>query len=163
MVIGSFVVAKNFRNINKYKLIFGGFSSIGICMILFALISFIPANIYFSFKSLKIGFVHLEAFNLTLRMIYSYIIAGILGLSSSLVAIPIQTILHSLIQENMRGKVFGLQFTLLSTASTLPVIIAAVAADYIGVLKMFGIIGICLLTFGCYNLLKINNNILETE
>jgi MFS family permease len=155
MVFGSFLVAKIFRNTHKYRLIFGSFFSIGICMLLLSVINFVPESKYYTFRGFDIWFVHLETFNLTLRMIYSYFVSGILGLSSAFVAIPVQTILQSSVQEDMRGKVFGLQFTLLSTASTMPVIIAAVTADFIGVLKMLGIIGICLVIFGSYNLLKL--------
>ena len=69
-------------------------------------------------------------------------------------AIPVQTILHTQVPESMRGKVFGVQFTLLSTSSTLPIIIAAYAADLIGVIKILFLVGVPVALFGVWGILK---------
>lgn len=163
MVLGSFVVGKVFRNIERYKLVYNGFGIMGLGLLLMASMKFFPNDSYLTFTGANLGPIHLEPFNLTFRMIYTYIVGAIIGFSSALIAIPVQTILHTSIQENMRGKVFGLQFTLLSTASTFPVIIAAFGADYLGVLTMLIIIGLPILIFGLYNLLRLKKQVLETE
>ena len=156
MVLGSFLVVKLLRHKSKYLLIFSGFFIIGISLILLGLTSFISKKLGIHVEPRDLGFATLKGFNLTFRMIYTYFCAGIVGIGAALVAIPVQTILQSSIPENMRGKVFGVQFTLLSTASTLPVIIVALGADFIGVMNMLFIMGVPLFVFGVYNLYQLN-------
>lgn len=156
MVFGSLMVGKLWRNVDKYKLIYIGFLIIGINLLLLALIKLIPSDLYFHIKTYKLYGIYLAAFDLTFRMIYSYVVASIIGFGASMVAVPVQTILHTSIAESMRGKVFGIQFTMLSTSSTFPVLIAAFGADKIGVIKMLVIIGIPVILFAVYNFFKIS-------
>lgn len=148
MVIGSLMVGKLFRNVHKYKLIYTGFSLIGINLLLLTLVGLISQHLHVIISGWKFGNIHFDSFSLTFRMIYAYVIAFLIGIGSSLIAIPVQTVLHTSVPQDMRGKVFGVQFTMLSTSSTLPVIIAAIGADSIGVAKMLMIIGLPLAIFG---------------
>jgi len=154
MVLGSFLVGKVLRNINKYKLIFSGFAIIGFNLILLAGIKLISNSMYITVTGWDSFGVHFETFRLTLRMVYTYLISSFIGIGAALVAIPVQTVIQSLVPENVRGKVFGVQFTLLSTSSTLPVLIAALGADMLGPTFMLSIIGLPILIFGAVNLLK---------
>ena len=156
MVLGSLLVVKTLRRKSKYVLIFSGFFIIGISLILLGLTGIISKNLGIHIYYIDLGFTTLKGFNLTFRMLYTYFCASIVGIGAALIAIPVQTILQSSIPENMRGKVFGVQFTLLSTASTLPVIIVALAADLIGVMNILFIMGIPLFLFGVYNLYQLN-------
>jgi MFS family permease len=71
-----------------------------------------------------------------------------LGVGAALVAVPLQSVLHELIPEDKRGKIMGVQFTLLSTCSTLPVVLTGVGVDVLGVAPMLVILGIPLLILG---------------
>ena len=73
----------------------------------------------------------------TVRALFAHILAGIMGIGASLVAVPLQSMVHEMIPESNRGRVMGIQFTLLSTASTLPAVIAGVGADLFGVVPIF--------------------------
>lgn len=153
MVFGAIMVGKFWRNISKYLLTYTGFTLIGINLILLTMIPLIPNQLYIQFPEFKIDFMFLESFRLTIRMVYTYVVATIIGFGSALVAIPVQTILHSLVPEDVRGKVFGVQFTMLSTSSTLPVLIAAFGADVIGITNMLLVIAIPIVLLGIYGLL----------
>jgi len=155
MVIGALIVGKFWRNTSKYLLIYSGFTVIAISLALLSVVGFIPNSLHVSVPGWHLWAIHFEAFKLTFRMLYAYLIAGIIGFGCALVAIPVQTIIHSSVAENMRGKVFGVQFTMLSTSSTLPVLVAALAADLLGVSKILIIIAFPVLMLGVYGLLKV--------
>jgi hypothetical protein len=147
MVTGSFIVGEKCRNINKSLLISSGFTLIGSTLILLTLVGLIPNHLYITIK--KISLI------LSYRVIYSHLLTGIIGFGMAFVAIPLQTILQSTIPEEMRGKVFGVQFNLLSAASTVPVVIVAFGADWFGVSTIIMIIGLPVMMFGIYGLLKL--------
>lgn len=155
MVLGAFFIGKFLRTRSKMISIFTGFSIIGFSLFVLGFTELIPQKLSFHVPCINCHFWVSEPFELTFRMIYTYIVAAIIGFGSALVAIPVQTILQSSIPEKMRGKVFGVQFTLLSTSSTLPVLIVALGADWIGVTFMLFIIGIPLSLFGFYGLYNI--------
>jgi MFS family permease len=69
----------------------------------------------------------------------------ILGIGNSLITVPIQTILQESVPRTMRGRVFGLQNVLISTAYTFPVIIAGWLADTYSVRSVFAGMGVLLL------------------
>lgn len=147
MVIGSVLVVKLWRKRSKMVLIFTGFSIIGIGLLFLAATKWVPQNPIFH---IPVFFDISRPFDLSTRMIYTYLLATVVGFGSGLIAIPVQTILQSSIPEQMRGKVFGVQFTLLSTSSTLPVILVAYAVDWFGVSSVLIFIGLLLLIFGIY-------------
>jgi MFS family permease len=152
MVIGSFIVGKVFRNLSKYRLIYTGFLTIGVSLVLLSTIGVIPNALHIDIPGHDLGSVYLAPIALTYRMIYTYIVSALTGFGAALVSIPVQTIIHSAVPEDMRGKVFGVQFTMLSTASTLPVLIAAFGADLIGVSSMLVLLGIPIALLGIYGL-----------
>lgn len=163
MVLGALIVGKFWRNTSKYLLIYSGFTLISIGLVLLAVVGLIPNNIHIKISGWDYLNIHFESFRLTLRMLYSYLVAGIIGFACALVAIPVQTVLHTSVPEDMRGKVFGVQFTLLSTSSTLPVLVAALAADVIGVTNILIIIALPVFTLGVYGLLKVNRRWLSRK
>ncbi|MFM7468146.1 MAG: MFS transporter [Vampirovibrionales bacterium] len=57
---------------------------------------------------------------LTARMLYVGVCNLWLGFAAALMAIPLQALLQLLIPEDKRGKVMGVQYTMISIASTLP-------------------------------------------
>jgi len=154
MVFGALIVGKFFKNRKKLVTTFTGFTIIGISLICMTAIALIPQNLHIFFSGGKLAGIYFEPFRFTLRMLYCYIFAGLLGFGSAMSAIPIQTILHTHVPENMRGKVFGVQFTLLSTSSTLPIIIAAYMTDLIGIVNILFLAGIPVALFGVWGIFK---------
>ena len=86
--------------------------------------------------------------HLTQRLAASYGCAMVLGLGASMVAVPLQTVLHDRIPEALRGKVLGVQFTVLSTASTLPAVVAGLGTERFGVLPMLHTLALPFLLWG---------------
>jgi MFS family permease len=89
---------------------------------------------------------------LTDRMIWTYVANLMMGLGAAGVAIPLQAFLHDCIPEAIRGKVLGVQFTLLSTSSTLPALIAGLSAHFLGVQMMMSLLALPFLAWGGYGL-----------
>jgi len=153
MVFGAFLVGNTFRKIEKHLLIYSGIFTCGVALFLFSLLPFVPQSSVFHFNARSIMMFYLEPFDLTYPMLYSYLVGGLIGISTAFVAIPTQTILHTEIAPKIRGKVFGILFTLLSTASALPVLIVAWGSELVGVAKMLLIIALPILIFGTYKLI----------
>ena len=123
-------------------------------MIFLTALKLIPQGLYLFIPEWHLSGIYFESFKFTLRMVYCYTFAALLGFGCAMSAIPVQTILHTNVPESMRGKVFGVQFTMLSTSSTLPIIIAAYAADLIGVINILFLVGIPVALFGVWGILK---------
>lgn len=152
MVIGALLVGNQFRKFEKHLLGYIGIFICGLALIFFAALPFVPQVTIFHFKERAVFLLYLDKFDLTYPMLYSYIVATLLGVGTAFVAIPTQTILHTEIDAQVRGKVFGILFTLLSTASALPVLIAAWGAEFLGIAKMLFVIALPVLLFGVYKL-----------
>lgn len=163
MVIGAFLVGNVFRKIEKHLLIYSGIFTCGLALFLFSLLPFIPQISVFHFSAKSVRMLYLEQFDLTYPMLYSYIVGTLIGVSTAFIAIPTQTILHTEINPHIRGKVFGILFTLLSTSSALPVIIVAWGTELIGVAKMLLIIATPILMFGSYKLITYRKRFLKAQ
>lgn len=152
MVIGAFLVGHQFRKAERHLLGYVGIFTCGIALLLFSLLPFIPQVSVFHFHTKSVFVFYLEQFDFTYPMLYSYIVATLIGISTAFIAIPTQTILHTEIAPEVRGKVFGILFTLLSTSSAFPVLIAAWGAEILGVARMIFVISLPILLFGIYKL-----------
>lgn len=154
MVFGAFIIGNYLRKVEKHLLVYIGIFTCGAALLLFSMLPLVPQLSVFHFKTRSVLVFYFEQFDFTYPMLYSYIVASIIGISTAFVAIPTQTILHTEISPKIRGKVFGILFTLLSTASALPVLVAAWGAEIIGIARMILLIGIPVILFGLYKLLK---------
>lgn len=163
MVFGAFLVGQVFRRIEKHLMVYIGIFTCGSALLLFSLLPFIPQSVVFHFNTHSVYLLYFEKFDLTYPMLYSYLVAILMGLSTAFVAIPTQTILHTEIDPQVRGKVFGILFTLLSTASALPVLIASWGAEILGVAKMIFIIGLPVLIFGIYKLITYRRRFIKLK
>jgi MFS family permease len=92
--LGSWLVTHVGHNTKRHQVIGCGFLTIGLGLLGLAFLPPVP--------------------------LYAFICAGVIGLSSSFVAVPLQTQLQHLIPEERRGQIFGAQNTLLNIATTLP-------------------------------------------
>ncbi len=153
MVLGAFVIGNFCKKINKHLLGYIGILICGIALFAFAMLPFIPQKIVLQFQTRYWLIFYLEQFDITYPMLYSYVVAFVIGISTAFIAIPTQTILHKEIDSELRGKVFGILFTLLSTASTLPVLITAWGAEFIGIPKMLLVTAIPIVLFGVFKVI----------
>lgn len=87
-------------------------------------------------------------FLITDRIAWTYGVALCMGISAACIAIPAQSEIHRLVAETVRGKIMGLQFTLLSTSSTLPVIITGLGMQYVGIGWMIALLSVPLAIVG---------------
>lgn len=161
MIFGAFLVGHQFRKIEKHLLVYSGIFLCGLSLFLFSILPFIPQISIFHFNTKSVLIFYLEQFDLTYPMLYSYIVAVLIGISTAFIAIPTQTILHTEITPDIRGKVFGILFTLLSTASALPVLLAAWGAELLGVAKIIFVISVPVLLFGIYKLITYRKRFLH--
>lgn len=161
MVFGAFLVGHYFRKVEKHLLGYIGILTCGIALALFGMLPLIPQTSVFHFETKSVLIFYLEQFDFTYPMLYSYVIGAIIGISTAFIAIPTQTILHTEIDPKVRGKVFGILFTLLSTASALPVLIAAWGAQMLGVTIMMFILATPALLFGIFKLITYKNKFNE--
>jgi MFS family permease len=88
---------------------------------------------------------------LTARMLYVGVWNVWLGFATALMAIPLQALLQTLIPEDKRGKVMGVQYTLISVASTIPALAVGFLTPSIGVV---GLLLLAALPFGIVPWLK---------
>lgn len=116
MGIGALFTSKTVTKIGKDKLISSGFLMTGIGLLILANTEY--------FTSLIFNQNYINA-----KIIFSFTFALITGFSAALCVIPLQTILQETAEENMRGKVFGVQNTLVNTAMTVPMALAGILAD----------------------------------
>ncbi len=82
------------------------------------------------------------SYNMTLW--YSFII----GIGVPIVMVPIQTYLQRNIRNEMRGKVFGLQSTVLNVVTLIPMVLVGILADTYGVSPTFFGMGIFVIALG---------------
>lgn len=149
MGAGALVTGKFGDIIGKNHLIFSGFIMSGISLI-------ILANTEYFTNLISLG---VKGFS-QIKLYFSFTTALIVGFSSALCVIPLQAILQEVTEENMRGKVFGVQNMAVNTAMTLPMALAGVLADKLdnkvfdlkGVVVVMTAIGIIILLGGLIDL-----------
>jgi len=165
MALGAFLVGRFFRDSKRCYMVFGGFTLTGACLLLMTFVGWLAKDAHIiHLGPARLDWVYLESFKVTQRMAYTYGLSVLMGVGAGFVAIPLQSLLHELIPEDKRGKVMGVQFTILSTSSTLPVLAAGLGVEYIGIQWMLWSIGLPLLGLGLWGLnkyLRTSNGTLE--
>ncbi len=159
MALGALVVGRFFRDTRRSYLVFSGFLLVGTCICALAFVDQIPQGLngidlpqhLFQFASFEF---FMDRFQITYRMIVAYVLAVVMGAGVASVAIPLQALLHEIIPEDKRGKIMGVQFTILSTSSTLPVLAAGWGVEYVGTYLMLILIGVPLGFIGIYGLYR---------
>ena len=134
MLLGSYIVGRYLRHRNQEKLISIGFIGVGISLAMLVITPLVSTRLIHSMLPL-----------FTYRVLFAHVMTALMGVTSAFIAVPLQALLHDLIPEHTRGRVLGIQFTLLSTGSTLPAVFAGFGADYFGVLPMFALMAAPLL------------------
>ncbi|MBC7541520.1 MAG: MFS transporter [Candidatus Sericytochromatia bacterium] len=78
-------------------------------------------------------------------LVVTMILAGTTGVGAAFVAVPLQALLQETVPESLRGKVFGVQNMLINLASTIPMAMAGVLGDALGVRWVVYLTGILVL------------------
>jgi MFS family permease len=81
-------------------------------------------------------------------------IAFLAGMCYALVAIPAQTRLQEELPEEVRGRVFGVLFSLISVASLVPIIIIAPISDLVGTTVVIVAVGVLVSLVGALSILS---------
>lgn len=110
---------------------------------------------YFSKKQMiRTGFFGLGLFSLLIAMLvradnyWLYVIlAFILGLFNTYIFAPSHSMVQSLTDERIRGRVYATLFLLLQLGATLPTVIIGVLADFTSVSTILGGLGVVLVGF----------------
>ena len=138
MGLGALKVAKPLSNVPQPVLVYSGLMVVGLSLLgLITVPLMIPQRDTLLWTIPALKWFSTEAFVLTQRMGASYAWNLLLGIGASLMAIPLQALLHDKIPENLRGKVLGVQFTILATSSTVPSIVAGFAVEQFGSQVLF--------------------------
>lgn len=147
MGIGNFLVGQYCGHIKPPILAFAGFCFLGFFMSALGSLGFIR-----DYSSQLMGIEHLSFQGLLITIPLG--ITCLIGISCGMVAVPTYAALQAAVPEQLRGKVFGAQNTAMSAASTIPVVLAGVAADNLpgGVSTTLFIIGIPTLLAGIHYL-----------
>jgi MFS family permease len=153
---GALLVGSLAHAVPRMLLVYGGMLVMGLALLGMALVP----TVFTSLAS--VGWVlpappwshSTEVIVLTHRMVASYSCAALMGVGAAAVAIPLQALLHELIPEDCRGKVLGVQFTVLSTSSTLPALFAGLGSQWLGVQSMFVLASAPFIVWGTLGLLS---------
>jgi hypothetical protein len=143
MGLGALKVAKPLSKVSQPMLVYSGLLVVGLSLLGLMTVPWMLPNrdtLLWTIPALKP--FSTEAFVLTQRMGASYAWNLLLGVGASLVAIPLQALLHDKIPENLRGKVLGVQFTILATSSTVPSIVAGFAVEQLGAQLLFSVMAL---------------------
>lgn len=146
MGVGNFFVGIFGARIHATVLAYRGFCCLGFFMSVLGSLGFVKDH------ALDIG---LPAFTYQgWFLLIPLVVSMLIGASCAMVAVPTYSALQAAVPEQLRGKVFGAQNTAMSAASTIPVILAGVAADNLpgGVSTTLFLIGLPTLFAGFYYL-----------
>jgi MFS family permease len=154
MGIGNIWVAKTGHQNPSNLLVYRGFAGLGLFMILLGMLGFIQQ---FIFPRIGLAGVYFGGW----LMFVPLTLAALTGISCAFVAVPTQAALQSAVPEELRGKVFGAQNTAMSTASTIPVVLAGLSSDNLpgGVSTTLLLLGVPTLLGAVYHLSRISRHL----
>ncbi|MNX91070.1 2-acyl-glycerophospho-ethanolamine acyltransferase [compost metagenome] len=125
MVIGALILGRWGMRFAKHTLIRSGFILSGTAIVALALVGVFA-----------VGIGPAVAWPLV------YALAIAIGAGGACIEIPISTLLQEGIEEEVRGRIFGVQAMLMNLASTLPMAIAGPLADLWGPAVVMGLFGL---------------------
>lgn len=131
MVLGVTAVGYVAKHIEKTRLVKTGLFTAGIALVLLGL----TGQLYRTLHG------HVLASPHTIE----WLVAGllfVLGTMVAVISVSAQTLLHELSEESMRGTIFGVLYTLINLAATVPVLFAGVLADLLSVTKVIVLTGL---------------------
>ena len=133
MVLGALVVGQFFIKANRQLLIGTGILVCAFSLLIFSQVSLIAKYILIS------------------KVILSFVILLGLGVGNAFLDIPANTILQENTTEKIRSRIYGVLTAFVGAASVLPIILAGVLSDIVGVDRVVFGLGLLVLAFALYN------------
>lgn len=147
LILGALAIGTWGNNFLKRFIIIIGVLGTGVTLVLLSLLVRISHGAYF-----KLGLFNLPIGGLEIAMLFIFI----LGMTNALISVPANTILQEDTAGNLRGRIYGVVTSLTGGAAILPVLFSGIMADSFGIGKTLFIIGIMVLVFGLYRLVKLS-------
>lgn len=123
LILGAGVLGQWGERFHHYPLPLFGFSSMGLVLIGFSFID---------------------------RLWLGLVLSMLLGVGASFVGVPMQTLIQVKTPSDMRGKVFGVQNNVVNIALSLPLAIAGILADAVGLRRVLISMGIIVIWSGIW-------------
>lgn len=144
LVLGSFLVGSFGIRFLKGSIILVGIILTGVTLFFLSLMT-----------KAQIPIFHLLDTNIFINnMMVSLILLFLLGISSSFISVPANTILQQDSKKEMCSRVYGVLTSLTGGVSLIPVVFSGALADIFGVGKTLLIIGSCVIFVGVYQYIK---------
>lgn len=143
VVLGILALNSYGRYLPRRRVIEAGLVALGILVALLTLAGPISRFLQGVESSTDLG---LSSFVSLLAVVV--VIAFVAGIAYALVAIPAQTQLQEELPEDVRGRVFGVLYMLVSVASFLPIIVVGPVVDLLGTTVVITIVGVIVLFSG---------------
>ena len=145
IVMGVLLLGRVDTEVARRRLVEGGLVSLGILLVILSAAA--PVTRFLQgVGSTTAALVDLSALVSLLSVVVA--IAFLAGVAYAFVLIPAQTQLQEDLPEEVRGRVFGILYSLISAASFLPIILAGPISDQIGGQYVLGLIGCFLVAVG---------------
>lgn len=125
MVLGAGFVGTVGRTIPKPRLVRIGFVVAGSAMLVVASIG---------------ASAHVLGVTLAWKLVFLF--APFIGAGAACIEIPVSTLIQEGVEEDVRGRIFGVQAMLMNLASTLPMALAGPLADLWGPAVVMGLLGL---------------------
>lgn len=165
MAIGALTVGSLPQRLPRLLIVYTGMTILGVALVGLGCVPKIFPQMHTAglvFPALPWAPSH-EVVVFSQRMLASYTCALMMGLGAAAVAIPLQALLHEVIPEHCQGKVLGVQFTLLSTSSTLPALFAGFGSQWLGVQTMFILTALPFVVWGAIGLCRASHVLADSN
>ena len=143
MVVGAIMVVNVFHSHPKRRVITIGIVLSGLAMLFMPFGSKVASRDFV--QVLNVYLPHF--FEITILHIMAFV-AFVLGLANSLVFVPANTAIQEMVDDEFRGKIYGVLNTVSGAIAILPIILVGGLSDLIGVANVIIGIGICILLLG---------------
>ena len=144
IVMGILLLNSYGKFLPRRRVIEGGLITLGIMLALLSVAG--PISRFLQSAERSNSLLDLSALTSLLAIVV--VIAFVAGIAYGAVAIPAQTQLQEDLPEEVRGRVFGVLFTLVSVSSFLPIIIVGPISDLIGTGTVMLVVGVGVLATG---------------
>ena len=129
LIIGAGVLGQWGERFHHLPLPLFGFISMGAVLVLFS-------------------FIHKDIFGVDLSIALSLSLSMFLGIGAAMIGVPMQTLIQVKTPPDMRGKVFGFQNNVVNIALSVPLAVAGILADVLGLRRVLIAMGITVIVAG---------------
>src|SRR3989344_8056435 len=154
LILGALFIGGWGRYFLKRALILFGILGAGVTLVLLSLLVRVSNRVYFSFN---IGDIPIGGLEVAILILF------FLGLTNAFISVPATTVIQEDTKGNFRGRIYGILTSLTGGSAIFPVIFSGILADTVGIGKTLFVLGIIVLLFGVYRLLKLSSTSFNIE